>query len=260
MNEFDECDFPAAHSMDSGWFAVDSEGKLALFETGEAGAMLVGSEYTTGESHNAATNMLYDVYIAPWFARHIPVDEMPKPDDMGGYEYAAHFEDGESARLFARTSDEVTLLEGRAEVLRVVKDSDELRQKLISHRGFIGLAPASLEAFIYELIYDTKLESPFAIYNHGDWDIPGDYVKDVEASTRAPLEVNNGALHELETVFAEHAHIELGEIAREVDFISWSGADLRGVYPEPAPRKVPPGKGLWSWLSGLLGKKKEDEP
>jgi hypothetical protein len=32
-------DFPAAHSMDSAWFAVDEHGRVAIFETGEAGAM-----------------------------------------------------------------------------------------------------------------------------------------------------------------------------------------------------------------------------
>ncbi len=32
-------DYPAAHSMDSQWFAIDEEGNVAVFETGEAGAM-----------------------------------------------------------------------------------------------------------------------------------------------------------------------------------------------------------------------------
>jgi hypothetical protein len=32
-------DFPAAHSMDSVWFAVDQDGRVAIFSTGEAGAM-----------------------------------------------------------------------------------------------------------------------------------------------------------------------------------------------------------------------------
>ena len=32
-------DYPAAHSMDSCWFAVDKDGHVAFFETGESGAM-----------------------------------------------------------------------------------------------------------------------------------------------------------------------------------------------------------------------------
>ncbi|MBO0698386.1 MAG: hypothetical protein J2P46_08335, partial [Zavarzinella sp.] len=31
-------DFPAAHSMDSCWFAVDKDGRVGFFKTGEAGA------------------------------------------------------------------------------------------------------------------------------------------------------------------------------------------------------------------------------
>lgn len=34
-----EPDYPAAHSMDCTWFAVDRDGCVAIFESGEAGAM-----------------------------------------------------------------------------------------------------------------------------------------------------------------------------------------------------------------------------
>jgi hypothetical protein len=34
-----DADFPAAHSMDSSWYAVDQNGNVALFITGEGGAM-----------------------------------------------------------------------------------------------------------------------------------------------------------------------------------------------------------------------------
>src|SRR5438105_611048 len=34
-----DADFPAAHSMDSCWFAVDRDGHVGYFSTGEAGAM-----------------------------------------------------------------------------------------------------------------------------------------------------------------------------------------------------------------------------
>src|SRR5687768_12014245 len=33
-----ELDFPAAHSMDTYWFAVDAQGHVATFDTGEDGA------------------------------------------------------------------------------------------------------------------------------------------------------------------------------------------------------------------------------
>lgn len=33
----DTCDFPAAHSMDTTWFAIDQEGNLGIFESRENG-------------------------------------------------------------------------------------------------------------------------------------------------------------------------------------------------------------------------------
>ncbi len=38
-----ETDFPAAHSMDTVWFAVDRDGHVAVFESGEAGAVPDGA-------------------------------------------------------------------------------------------------------------------------------------------------------------------------------------------------------------------------
>jgi hypothetical protein len=38
-----DADFPAAHSMDTQWFAVDRDGHVALFITGEAGSVADGA-------------------------------------------------------------------------------------------------------------------------------------------------------------------------------------------------------------------------
>jgi hypothetical protein len=38
-----DADFPAAHSMDTQWFAVDRDGQVAFFVTGEAGSMPVAA-------------------------------------------------------------------------------------------------------------------------------------------------------------------------------------------------------------------------
>ncbi|MBL8799551.1 MAG: hypothetical protein JNM56_37055 [Planctomycetia bacterium] len=39
-----DADFPAAHSMDATWFAVDRDGHVAMFDTGEAGAVPISAE------------------------------------------------------------------------------------------------------------------------------------------------------------------------------------------------------------------------
>ena len=38
-----EPDYPAAHSMDTDWFAVDKDGHVAVFASGEAGAVPVAA-------------------------------------------------------------------------------------------------------------------------------------------------------------------------------------------------------------------------
>lgn len=41
-------DYPAAHSMDSCWFAVDLDGNVAMFDTGEGGALPVFASFPLG--------------------------------------------------------------------------------------------------------------------------------------------------------------------------------------------------------------------
>ena len=56
-----EDDFPAAHSMDSVWFAVDAEGRVVIFSTGEVGAMLedaVGGEDGNSDLYYAMGTLL----------------------------------------------------------------------------------------------------------------------------------------------------------------------------------------------------------
>jgi len=56
MNEI-QADFPAAHSMDTSWFAIDKTGKLGLFESGEDGA--VPKQFTEGDSvHESGISLL----------------------------------------------------------------------------------------------------------------------------------------------------------------------------------------------------------
>jgi hypothetical protein len=49
-------DYPAAHSMDTMWFAVDADGNVAAFETGESGA--VPKEAYLGEEWGPVVNAI----------------------------------------------------------------------------------------------------------------------------------------------------------------------------------------------------------
>src|SRR5260370_22461261 len=51
-----DADYPAAHSMNTSWFAVDKDGHVACFDSGEAGAIPVESQ--RGLSVYAILNLL----------------------------------------------------------------------------------------------------------------------------------------------------------------------------------------------------------
>lgn len=53
-------DYPAAHSMDSTWYAVDADGEVAAFDTGEGGCVPEGSFPMGGEMSSAASHNLDD--------------------------------------------------------------------------------------------------------------------------------------------------------------------------------------------------------
>lgn len=63
-----ETDFPAAHSMDTSWYAVDAEGQVALFCSGEDGAVPDG----TGDA-----TVIWDLW---------DIREPPEPRDEYRYE------------------------------------------------------------------------------------------------------------------------------------------------------------------------------
>ena len=48
-------DFPAAHSMDTTWFAVDAEGNIGEFATGEDGALPIAAESDLASLESAAS-------------------------------------------------------------------------------------------------------------------------------------------------------------------------------------------------------------
>ena len=64
-------DFPAAHSMDSYWFAVDRDGRVAVFATGEAGAMPQQAEQ--GDPYDFASRVTLMVPAGlPTWTRSVP--------------------------------------------------------------------------------------------------------------------------------------------------------------------------------------------
>lgn len=81
----DPLDFPAAHSMDSTWFAVDADGHVALFETGEGGAIPTSGDFPYGGEAGGDDPFEIDLLAAPlllaWAARRPELRSRLPEDD-----------------------------------------------------------------------------------------------------------------------------------------------------------------------------------
>jgi hypothetical protein len=71
-------DFPAAHSMDTDWFAVDKCGHVALFSTGEAGAMPLGAKILIGPE--GGDDQLSEKLFGPLTEEMEDDDDLEYPD------------------------------------------------------------------------------------------------------------------------------------------------------------------------------------
>jgi len=63
----DFADYPAAHSMDTEWFAIDDEGRVALFTSGEAGVLPETAQAQTS-FYDVWEYLARDEYGIPVFA------------------------------------------------------------------------------------------------------------------------------------------------------------------------------------------------
>jgi hypothetical protein len=81
-------DYPAAHSMDTEWYAVDRDGHVALFDSGEAGAMPIGA-HTEHETHRDDLAKLVPeppYHLLDWLGEdnqehHVGLDPPARPVD-----------------------------------------------------------------------------------------------------------------------------------------------------------------------------------
>jgi len=58
-------DYPAAHSMDTWWFAVDAEGYVAVFDSGECGAVPVAYFEAVSNSPGPAVTTALTTLLSP---------------------------------------------------------------------------------------------------------------------------------------------------------------------------------------------------
>ena len=231
-----EDDFPAAHSLDCGWFAVDKNGRIAHFSTGEAGAKPVSSRFTTGESTSAEGEQLWWTHILPWIARNLDTSALPDVSP----ELSALFDTESNANAAAEhLGTETEALNPL--FVNVPFDEGEFVTGVNELDGFVGFAPSP-----WAIEDEIPAEYvPIAFYNHGTWNIPGHYERIAAGHPDFQVEQMPEGLELMDTDFTEAAEIQLADFYANEDCHSWSEGDLRDGT-------IPPRQGFFGWLFDVL--------
>lgn len=83
--DFSQCDFPAAHSMDTTWFAVDKDGFIAVLETNEEGALPIKLR---DDYQQSGDEFVAEVAKIVGFPLKAGSANIPSPQEVGLYSYS----------------------------------------------------------------------------------------------------------------------------------------------------------------------------
>jgi hypothetical protein len=230
-------DFPAAHSMDSVWFAVDEEGHVALFSTGEAGAM---PEDAAGEDEG--NNDLYEA-----------MGKLPKKAEE--IVEARRGLDGEEGAHSSLGSGNITLLLDSPDPVRTEIDAkkarlmrapsgcavhfDEMDEALLERLHAQNLCRGCFFDYRNDEEEVSLAERGLFVYGHTceNW-ISGPYERESSPSSpltlfEVPKQVRDKIV-KLPVKFAEARHIQPAE---HLDCFSWEVAwlELDGKHVHAFP-------------------------
>jgi hypothetical protein len=237
-------DFPAAHSMDTTWFAVDEDGRVARFDSGEAGAVPLEAANGGGAAEPSFDVFLLDVAsvidrIASLPPGDFEPDEFPRRAALV-VEPAAK-EEGADYRTPAADAPEIESLDVivlRASGPRVLVTKKPLEPKelarLAKHPGVKCLLTGDQ---ISELLEEGSNLVRFS-HDEKKYDEPGAYrraespehamrVEDVPEVIRADV----GALR-LPVKFSEAETLHLADHMKDAQAATYNDTTLRG---EPLP-------------------------
>lgn len=275
MDDAPTPDFPAAHSMDSAWFAVDADGKVGRFDTGEDGAVPNAAAGAGGNFEPDFDLLLVEGLLAglalrdqlvkapeapeeegapaapppPALKRHderVVIVGTPSLDASDGYRDAAR-----PALRAEATFREAELVVVKASGPRVLVSRDKLAPARVDALRAFHDATVLVESDLYYVLREgERAEAPPAgvfEYSHkfdgkgsGTYArsfAPGESVSldDVHPSVREKL----GALR-LPVRFAEAAVVELADHLKEGDVQTWGTPLDPANAPAPPPRIKPP--------------------
>ncbi|MEM6954911.1 MAG: hypothetical protein AAF645_04455 [Myxococcota bacterium] len=212
-------DFPAAHSMDSGWFAFDRDGRLAHFDTDEPGAIPTGAAadafLLTGEAGaRDGGKDPFQTTILPWLARQFSEVRTYAPYPRSFY---ALFESAETAAALA--SSDAFVCEDNA----CLVEAWGMDWRRVAERpGFIGLVPGAPH-FKQEEGTESGVQNPLlpiAYYSYawkGSFDT---YMRTAFDTHARPEVLQTGTM---DVSFADAETIRLRDVFDAENLTSWNG-------------------------------------
>jgi hypothetical protein len=220
-------DYPAAHSMDSAWFAVDRTGLVALFETGEAGAMPesavtlydpgMGDDDTVGEA-------LREALVCEWLRR-------AGAPQLEGKDELARAVEGDRFLVALGNAEEATAagLRPAGEVwLTAAGTSPAALKKLRELASYVG----SRKLDLYDVMFSDEFSGMFVRFGNDDYGVPGAYTRDHvpdDPLRREHLDPDLvGKLDHIDVEFTTLAELQLADHFDEDECFSWDEIPLRG--------------------------------
>lgn len=257
----DAFDPPAAHSMDTTWFAVDADGCVGVFESGEAGGVPNDAPIGMSPGDSTFEVALFDGLVA---ARRFeagtlrPPSEDPNPGDARLIAILEPTTDGPTTYR-----DQAGRLYGAQALLApfdpvVVHDHDP--RVLVTRRVVppakakaIASAKGVLRVLASEEMWDALdgPEPPVFAYGNDDYEAPGRYVR--QSAPEAPIRVDDLpepirdhlASFRIPVRFQENTELQLADYFDAADVATWDELPLQGAPegwqpPAPPPPSPPP--------------------
>lgn len=205
--------------MDSGWFALDEEGCLAHFETGEGGALPEQAKLVTGEAGASSKSDPWTGVIAPWIARQLgTAEELTEGDGFrldSFDDLYALFATPEQAKAAAEAGEYRKVSDNPCLIVFGPQDLEAMR----SADGLIGLAPP--HEFLHERRAEELEAVPIPLYFYdNESGAPGIYRRVLRGA--APSKDVEIDVDRIPVRFAASEQINLRD-CYESDALQWWG-------------------------------------
>jgi hypothetical protein len=255
VHDLDAFDPPAAHSMDCAWYAVDADGRVARFETGEEGGVPLEAAVGAGAGDASfEEDVLYAFLAARRLARGpIPAIELTTDDrllvvldtvqgDSRGATYRAATSGEHPADALLARFDPVVVQEAgpRVVMTRKVVRASRARE-IASAPGVVAVLPISSASDDSD---DRAAEAGLFVFENPEPGDPGRYTRLDPPGAPLALEELPSAVREaigktrIPIRFADTPEIELGDHFETIE--TWGGTATRRPAAEgEAPQWLP---------------------